>query len=110
MCSPQEVWLTEAELASSKYLNSDQHAALAVQAMRSRPHATNSALRAAGIAQYQHFVTRLSRKRKCSETVRVTQEAEMAAEHFQEVRSGLAGAAAARCSSLLQPRSKGNCG
>ena len=52
--SEREDWLTVAELASPKWLNSRENAEIAIKSLVSRPH-DNASLRSEGILQYQWF-------------------------------------------------------
>ena len=49
----KEVWVTEAIMAGPKYMNSADHAHIAIKSMTSRPHKLNAALRQAGIKEYK---------------------------------------------------------
>ena len=79
------LWITQNELAGPAYLNSVADAKVAVTAMQSRPHASNSAMAAAGILQYKHLVTKEVSNQLKEEKVEAQAEAAMDSESYQNV-------------------------
>ena len=79
------VWVTLNELAGPAYMNSVADAKVAVTAMKSRPHAENSAMAAAGICQYKHTVLKEVSNQLKEQKVEAVAEAAMDSESYQNV-------------------------
>ena len=80
------VWLTETELASSYWLNSAEHAKIAITTMTPRPHSTNEGLAKAGIKEYKHFVKRTELEHAITQGASVTHECDLSADQYTSVR------------------------
>ena len=79
------VWLTLNELAGPAYMNSVADAKIAISAMKSRTHAENSAMAAAGILQYRHTVIKEVSNQLKEEKVEAQAEAAMDSESYKGV-------------------------
>lgn len=98
------VWLTEAELAGPKWLNSTQNASIAISSMQSRLHSTNIALHDAGVLEYRHQIRKEMLEKAVAEGARVEAETveldqthyETLATHMSDSRNPIADAPPAK--------------
>jgi len=79
------IWITEAELCGPSYLNSTDHAALAITSLVNRPHEIG-ALAAAGVKQYQWTIKQHVLGKAITEAATIGSSAEMSAEQGQMLR------------------------
>lgn len=96
------VWVTEEELASSRYMNSQEHAKLAVKCLPSRPHDLDY-LAKAGVLQYYYNTKEESNKKLISEAAELTQHSELTAKEAEETREHMSNS---RNPGEEQPKSK----
>ena len=79
------IWITEAELCGPSYLNSTDHAALAITSLVNRPHEIG-ALAAAGVKQYQWTIKQHVLGKAITEAATIGSSVEMSAEQGQMLR------------------------
>jgi len=96
------VWVTEEELASSRYMNSQEHAKLAVKCLPSRPHDLDY-LAKAGVLQYYYNTKEEVNKKSISEAAELTQKCEISAKEAEETREHMSNS---RNPGEEQPKSK----
>ena len=84
------VWLTLDELAGPKWLNSEANAKIAITAMTSRPHSTNTALCDAGVHEYRHEIRKEELKKAIDEGARLENNADMSARDYSSTYKHMA--------------------
>ena len=83
----REIWLTESQLASATWLNSEADAKTAVKSCQSQLHKENAAMAAAGIKQYQWFYVVKDQLKKETDSATIEKSVDLDAEQYAAIKT-----------------------